>query len=112
MELGGDKSYQNFLKVHICMFSRTRVTRKLLCGQRCPWRQGRSRNCPFSLTRRPLASPGLASYSVLTWALAEALGGAGSGSWTTLLPFSSPLLRQNLLVCASCPKACRVEAVD
>ena len=69
--------------VHFCTFSRTNVIRKLFHGQCCPWRLGRNRDYPRSLTRRPseapapeggLLSPGLAYYSALTWALAE-------GSW-------------------------------
>lgn len=47
-------------------------------------------DCPFSLNRRlseapapegGLLSPEPAFYSALTWALAESLRGAGSGSW-------------------------------
>lgn len=73
---GRIKSYQDFLIACSCVFSRTVAIRKLLCGQRCPWRQRARAGTVFCQTHRPseggLPSLGLASCSALTWALAEA----------------------------------------
>lgn len=83
--------------------------------------EGSSRNCPFSLTLGPFGAqhqgwppePRAWLLLSLTWVLAKASGRGRLRLLVffrgVLLPFSCPLLEQNLSILTVCPNASRQE---